>query len=1149
MVALRRLLSLNVTRRAFSGTYVAYDPPASSARPSLRTSEPSLANLPLENGIILNGVPTIGLPSMPPRLNSGELDHDGPAQSQASYRKSKAAQELASDTITINRLVDAFRARGHLVAKIDPLGRSLGPISQGLEAAYRAPPEHVRDILALIEGYPDRLFRRGQQLTPTEFLGLYSNDAAQKFYLGRTLRDDFHDTGGWWTLHEVLELLKRTYCGTCAWELGHLPSRVKREWLEERVEAQRKRLTTAERKAVLRRLIKSEGLEQFLARRFPAHKRFSIEGCEVLLPGLYAILHRAVAAGVEFVEIGMAHRGRLNILCNLLGKPPSRIFAEMDGRQSDYHVGDVKYHLGTSATLSFPPDGRPHGVKKENWEMKVELSANPSHLEAVNAVVAGRIHAYQVEKANMEQKSSLGLLIHGDAAFSGLGNVVEVMQLAAVEGYSTGGTIHVVLNNQIGFTTDPRRSRSTPHPTDFAKGISAPIVHVNADDPEAVVRACELAVDWRQTFQEDVVIDLVGYRRHGHNEQDDPSLTQPSTYNMIKDHPTCQEIYGARLMQEGAIQEAEIRAMQAESQEVWEEGLRNKDQSKQDVSTWVSSTWQGEALTLGSVFEKSGGTGVPLEQLQEVARGLSTVPERFMPHPQIATLLEARRKMVAGPDARVDWAFAESLAMGSLLMDSCSNAKDASEDPGSPTPTAMRCGIRLSGQDCMRGTFNQRHAVLFDQESSLEYIPHNQLVSDQPTLLHVHNSPLSEAGVLGFEYGYSLQSPETLTIWEAQFGDFANNAQVMIDQFIASGEDKWGQPSGLVLLLPHGYDGQGPDHSSARMERFLQMCNDDPDTLPGLSPSHQKLINMSFDTLDRLDSTDGVIECRTLRKFLAEMGQSASQADEIIQSVVTLSTFLGSGHENTSGYTSRFTDDTSITKDMWNNLMVNFIQRHHENDANMFVVNPSTPAQYFHLLRWQAARKRRKPLVVMTPKWMLQHRACTSPLQDFGPEAQFRRVLACGMPEDNTRGQPKDLQLLPPQAIDRIVLCSGQIFYKLVQRRRQKKLRNIVLVRLEMIAPFPHHHVTQVLSLYPNAEVVWCQEEPKNMGAWSYIKPRLDLALSVNYASGDSQEPRTVSYVGRHSSASTATGSPDIHAMEAQEILRGALDMDAVDGK
>jgi 2-oxoglutarate dehydrogenase E1 component len=841
----------------------------------------------------------------------------------------------------IVRLIFNYRVAGHFQAYLDPLSPPPGPCP----------------------------------LLQLSIYGLSDLDLDRSFDC-----QAFHGMGKA-TLRELLAALQETYCRTVGIEYLHIQDINLRGWLEDRIEPRRMRpeLALRQKLRVLMTLHYAELFEKFLHARYQGQKRFSLEGSETLIPVLDAIVEKAGSLGVNEIVIGMAHRGRLNVLANILHKPYQSIFAEFEDNflpNSMDGDGDVKYHLGFSSDY----------VTSRGEKIHLSLSPNPSHLEAVDPVVEGRTRAKQRRFGDQGRTRGLPLLIHGDAAFAGQGVIAETLNLSQLAGYTTGGTVHVVINNQIGFTTAPADARSTTYCTDVAKMVQAPIFHVNAEDPEAAVFAAELALEFRQTFHRDVVIDLYCYRRHGHNEGDEPSFTQPLMYRAIKDRPSVSAIYTKQLLERGDVKPEEAEALKREFRDLLEEEqlvVRAGPPRKRGMRSF-SGVWKGLKLhyEFGPVE-----TGVPRETLTKIAEHLARVPDGFAVNPKIARLLEARREEVAQGQL-IDWSFAEALAFGSLVNEGVH--------------------VRLSGQDSRRGTFSQRHSVLVDQITGERLIPLNTL-SDGKNLFTAYDSLLSEAAVLGFDFGYSLDAPDALVLWEAQFGDFANGAQVIIDQFIVCSESKWQRSSGIVLLLPHGYEGQGPEHSSARLERFLQACAED----------------------------------------------------------------------------------------------------------NIQVCNLTTPAQYFHALRRQVARAFRKPLVVLTPKSLLRHKECVSPVENLVSDL-FHEVL--------------DDASVKPDKVRRVLLCSGKVYYDLLEARTGRKFDSVAIVRVEQLYPFPQMQLAEVFERYSAArEWVWVQEESQNMGAWTFVEPRLrSLGMAIEY-------------VGRDASASPATGSLKVHKREQAELVEAAL--------
>ena len=866
-------------------------------------------------------------------------------------------QRAAQDSIRALMLIRAYRVRGHLEADLDPLG------------------------LIKREPHPE--------LDPNSY-GFTPQDWDRSIYIGSVLGREFA------SLREIYQILRETYCGKIGVEFMHIQDPAQKHWIQERVESIRNQTQFTDRgkRAILERLTHAETFERFLDRKYTGTKRFGLDGGESMIPALEQILKRGGQLGLQEVVIGTAHRGRLNMLANLMGKPFSAIFSEFQGNPANPEdvqgSGDVKYHLGTSADRDF--DGN---------VIHLSLTANPSHLEAVNPVVIGKVRAKQMQRGYLKREETrrevMPLLIHGDAAFAGQGLVAETLDLSELKGYRVGGTIHFIINNQIGFTTNPVNSRSGPYCSDVAKMIQAPIFHVNGDDPEAVVHVARIATEFRQEFKKDIVVDMFCYRRFGHNEADEPAFTQPIMYQAIAKQPTTRELYARRLAKEGVVTQTEAAAMLSEFQARLERDFEGSATYRPNKADWLEGAWSG--LEKASGEDRRGETAVPLETLRKVGLSLTRVPDGFNANRKILRQLQNRRKMIETGE-RIDWATAEALAWGTLLIE------------GTP--------VRVSGQDSARGTFSQRHAVLVDQETEAKYIPLENL---QPQQAHfeIIDSPLSEASVLGFEYGYSLAEPRTLVMWEAQFGDFVNGAQVIIDQFISSGESKWLRMSGVTLLLPHGHEGQGPEHSSARLERWLQLCAQD----------------------------------------------------------------------------------------------------------NMQVVNITTPANYFHALRRQMNRNFRKPLIVMTPKSLLRHKLATSSLAEMGPGTTFHRVLW----DLNPKARNGEVR--------RVVLCSGKVYYDLLETKRERSLDKVELVRVEQLYPFPAKALKEILGSHSEAEVIWCQEEPQNMGAWTYMAPRVEQVLEEVGATHP--RPR---YVGRPEAASPATGLLHRHLEEQAKLVDEALSLE-----
>jgi 2-oxoglutarate dehydrogenase E1 component len=862
-------------------------------------------------------------------------------------------EESSKNSIRAVMLIRAYRIRGHLIANLDPLKLMIKE-------------EHL-------------------ELKPESY-GFTKNDYNKKIFLDGVL--GLQEA----TLLEIITILKKTYSGNIGYEFMHMGDPDEKNWIRDRIEGPNKEVTFTEngKKAILNKIIEAEGFEKYLHVKFVGTKRFGIDGGESLVPALEQIIKRGGNLGVKEIKIGMSHRGRLNVLSNVMGKPFKAIFNEFFGSaiaaKRDFE-GDVKYHLGASSNREF--DGN---------VVHISLTDNPSHLEAVNPVVLGQVRAKQLFHKDPERKKVIPVLIHGDAAFAGQGIVAECFAMSGLPGHNIGGTIHIIVNNQIGFTTSPRFARSSPYPSEVAKIAQAPILHVNGDDPEAVVHCAKIATEFRQEFNRDIVIDMFCYRRFGHNEGDEPSFTQPLMYKKIKSHPTTLKIYSDKLVNEKLFTEEKVNQEVSDFKSYLEKEFIESKNYKPEFK-WFDGVWSRFVPTPGK--DRRGASGVSKEKINLIGKKITTIPNNFNIHKTLKKIFENKQKMFANK-LPIDWSTAESLALGTLLEEGFS--------------------VRLSGQDSGRGTFSQRHSVLRNQDSHERYIPLNN-ISENQKKFEVIDTLLSELAVLGFEFGYSLSEPETLVLWEAQFGDFANGAQIIIDQFITSGESKWGRASGLVMLLPHGYEGQGPEHSSARLERFLQLCAQD----------------------------------------------------------------------------------------------------------NIQVVNCTTPANYFHVLRRQMHREFRKPLIIMTPKSLLRHKQCVSSVNDFTKETSFHRVL----PDRAYKSEYDLIRLKKDNQIKKVVICSGKIYFDLVDGREKTKNNEVVFIRLEQIYPFPVKRLGRELKRYAkNADFYWCQEEPKNMGAWNTVKNYIDRTLEIiNYGK------KNVEYIGRRPSASTATGNLNKHLAQQKEIL------------
>jgi len=868
------------------------------------------------------------------------------------------SKQSNANSIKAVAMIRSYRQRGHLIAKLDPLGL--------LKADYL------------------------EELHPESY-GFKKEEYNNKIFLDGVINRQYS------SISEILKFLREKYCGSLGFEYMHISNPTERKWFRDRVEkADDFKFTQNGKEAILKKLIQAEGFEKFLHTKYVGTKRFGLDGGESLIPALEQIIKIGGQSKVKEVKIGMSHRGRLNVLANVLQKSYKRIFNEFAGEissKSEDDTGDVKYHLGASSNREF--DGN---------QVHVSLTDNPSHLEAVNPVVLGQTRAKQYFHKDKERNKVIPILIHGDAAFAGQGVVAECFAMSGLPGHNTGGTIHIIVNNQIGFTTSPRFARSSPYPSDIAKMVEAPIIHVNGDDPEAVVYAARIATDFRLKFNRDVVIDLICYRRFGHNEGDEPSFTQPLMYKKIRSHPSPIKVYGEKLINEGSITDDYFKKSIKEFKELLDDQYKNAKNYKPKIE-WFEGTWSRYKPARGK--DKRGVTGYDVKKLKNISEKINTIPKEINIHKTIAKVLENRKSNVNNEE-KIDWSTAEALAFGSLL------------EEGYP--------VRLVGQDSGRGTFSQRHSVLRNQIDNSRYVPLNKISKNQKNF-EIVDSFLSELAVLGFEYGYSLVEPNTLTIWEAQFGDFANGAQVVIDQFIASGERKWSRASGLVMLLPHGYEGQGPEHSSARLERFLQLCSND----------------------------------------------------------------------------------------------------------NMQVMNCTTPANYFHALRRQMHRSFRKPLIIMTPKSLLRNKYCVSSLEDFNKKNTFHRVLWDHAMDPKSKGF---IKLKESSKIRKVILCSGKVYFDLLDAREKLKRDDVVMYRIEQLYPFPAKALVKELKPYAkNAEFFWCQEEPKNMGAWFSVRDYIQWTLDTLKANNNK-----ISYIGRSPDATPATGYAKRHNSQQQEIINKVFD-------
>jgi 2-oxoglutarate dehydrogenase E1 component len=888
----------------------------------------------------------------------GAIDPDASikavAEGHVSGRTMNATDMRAAtlDSLRAVMLIRAYRIRGHLIADLDPLSLEDKPL------------------------HPE--------LDPKSY-GFGDVDWDRPIFIDHVLGLETA------TLSEIIDRLRKTYCGTIGVEFMHIQDPAQKAWIQERIEAigNQTDFTVKGKKAIYERLVDAEEFERYLHKKYTGTKRFGMDGAEAVIPALEQILKRGSQLDLREAVIGMAHRGRLNVLHNVLQKPFRAIISEFLGNPANPEnaggSGDVKYHMGASADRDFDDAG-----------VHLSLAPNPSHLEIVDPVVVGRVRAKQQQRGDHDRTQVLGILLHGDAAFAGQGVVAETFAFSALRGYRTGGTIHIIINNQIGFTTSPSFSRSSPYPTDVAKMVMAPIFHVNGDDPEAVVHVARIATEFRQAFGTDAVIDMFCYRRFGHNEGDEPAFTQPLMYNAIGAHLSTRDLYAQRLVDEGIYDQEAAQQVVADRIAYLDAEFDAGTNYLPNKADWLEGSWSGMVAAHGE--DRRGETAIELDKLRQIGASMTTPPDGMTLNSKLLRIIKARGDMIA-KGSGIDWSTAEHLAFGSILME------------GNP--------VRLSGQDSCRGTFSQRHAVFVDQANEERYTPLNHLSDDQADF-EVIDSPLSEASVMGFEYGFSQVEPNALVMWEAQFGDFANGAQVVVDQFISSGEAKWLRMNALVLLLPHGYEGQGPEHSSARLERYLQLCAED----------------------------------------------------------------------------------------------------------NMQVVNCTTPANYFHALRRQLRRNFRKPLIVMTPKSLLRHKACVSDLADMGPGTTFHRLL-----------DERDTQVRHGK-VKRIVLCSGKVYYDLAAARDAAKAWDIEILRVEQLYPFPIKAVKEILSRTPKASVAWCQEEPKNMGGWTFVRDYIEDIM----AETGMQQQRLV-YAGRDAAASPATGTLSRHNREQNHLVAAALDL------
>ena len=909
--------------------------------------------------------------------------------------------QTIQESMRLMMLIRSYQISGHSIANLDPLALDEREMPISLDPS----------LYGFTEDDMDRDFFIGTW----KMKGFLSEDRPVQ------------------TLRQILTRLKETYCGTVGYEYMHIQDREQCNWLRAKIETERKKQYSPERKQIiLDRLAWGELFEGFLSNKYSAAKRFGLEGCESLVPGFKEAIDKAAEMGVEAITIGMPHRGRLNVLANVVRKPLQTIFNEFKGgpklvdelpnTESQYTgSGDVKYHLGTSFDRPTLRGGQIH----------LSLVANPSHLEAVNTVVTGKTRAKQFYTKDPNCDRSMAILLHGDGAFSGQGIVYETLDMSKLPEYSVGWTLHIVVNNQVAFTTDPKYSRSSAYCTDVAKGMEVPVFHVNGDDVEAVAWVMELATEWRMKWKTDAVVDIVCYREYGHNEIDEPMFTQPLMYKVIQQHPSALTKYSAKLVNEGIITPEDFVSMKEKINNIMEEEFTASKDYVPKQRDWLASHWQG--FKSPDQLSRIADTGLPMDHIKNLGQLITAIPAGFTPHRVVKRVYENRRAMIENGNG-IDWAMGEALAFASLL------------DEGNH--------VRLSGQDVERGTFSHRHALIHDQITGERFIPLRNVYSGNPgrgqNFFTVCNSSLSEYGVLGFELGYSLEHPNCLILWEAQFGDFSNTAQVIIDQFISSGEAKWLRQSGLTLLLPHGYDGQGPEHSSARLERFLQMADEDPTQIPEME-----------------------MERRTQLQ-----------------------------------------------------------------ECNWQICNVTTPANYFHMLRRQVHREFRKPLVVMSPKNLLRHPKAVSDISEFDNSddndslqgVRFKRLIMDKTSKSRSMDSPAENE------VERVIFCSGKVYYDLDDERdAAKNIDRVKICRIEQLAPFPWDLVKRELKRYPNAEVVWCQEEPMNMGAWWHVQPRMSTLFKDLGRSGETR------YAGRKPASSPATGYAAVHAQEQAQLVADAI--------
>jgi len=1102
----------------------------------------------------------------------------------------------------ISSLVRRFRSNGHLIARIDPLrGYQARPLNPDEPVVWHS-RDDVKDLKAVLESYVEqekaekgggRVGGGGcsrQRMLDLSPFGLEDVPETQLFDVRQWNVDSKMLGGSHATLRELVGFLVDRYCRTCSVEYMHIGIKEQREWLRSRFEDDvsltSEIASIEEKKRSLKHLIHADILEHFLASRFPSAKKFGIEGCWSLIPGLFEILLTSAKLGVEHFEVGMTHRGRLNVLVNILQKPLRTVLGEfLRGSSSSsqsssssssssssfspshsssssrerFHSGDVQYHLGAFSELDLTEIGGEVGETSGDRKICVSLNPNPSHLESINPVVMGKVRAKQAFLNDTQREKVLGILLHGDASFSGQGVVHETMELSNLDAYTVGGMVHVVINNQIGFTTDPRTGRSSIHPTNVAKGMGVPVFHVNGDCVQSVVKCSQLAAEFRAKFKKDAVINVVCYRKHGHNELDDPFITHPLTYRLIAEQPSTLQLYAKELREEGIEAASEPQILQEKESflSMCDSELKLAKKYQPTAADLLMSHWQGDAMAeLSRHSRPFNQTGVPKWMLKKVGQKATALPTNFAAHSRVEQIFAARNRAIE-TGKRLDFAFAEALAFGCLMLpfkagDEAEGKRGTHEElvkrpmeknafiaPMVDHPTVS---VRLSGQDCERGTFNQRHAAIIDQNTAARYVPLSH-ISDLQASFDVCNSSLSEEAVLGYEYGYSLENENALVIWEAQFGDFANNAQSMIDNFIASGEDKWLCQSGLVLLLPHGYEGQGPEHSSARLERFLQLVDDDEDRDLSSNSDVKTMLQM----FSRLDSDkDGTLSLQEVKSLGMKEMESIVEWQSLKEiRPGTSTTATGGGGAIGSSSLGSGMDDSRVLKSDYIKMMMRWLARNEEAKHNMSVCNVTTPANYFHVLRRQIHRPYAKPLVLMSPKYLLHHAAAVSDIKEFETGTSFDRVISDRSPMNNLRDSFLALDPVPPSQTRKVLVCSGKIAYALHHTRKAKRGRDIVIVRLEQLAPFPAAEMTSVLGRYPNAQIVWVQEEPKNMGGWSYVHPRLSNILRTLIERGERRRGGetldVVRYVGRAASATTACGSFTIHNKENRMVINDAL--------